>query len=91
MTSNLDAGERSAISLAFETGLGLLIEEKEGRQIASRIGLSFSGIAGQIARAHRLNVICRTEALSLYAGLYRSHRIHLELYLRLVEDLDKPW
>lgn len=88
LTLDLDAGERHAISLAKVKGLNLLIEEREGRRVAAKIGIHFSGIAGQITLAHRLGTLSHGKALSLYEGLYRSNRIHRDLYLMLVEGLN---
>jgi hypothetical protein len=47
----LHVGEAQAIQLARELALPLLIEETVGRRVALGLGLSISGIAGQILKA----------------------------------------
>jgi Uma2 family endonuclease len=54
---DLDKGEQQAIQLAYNLQLPLLIEEEKGRKIAKQLGLKFSGIAGQIIKANRENLI----------------------------------
>ncbi len=45
-TSNLDRGEIEAISLALETNLDLLIDEKAGRKYAIEKGIEILGLLG---------------------------------------------
>lgn len=52
----LDEGERQAIRLARLENVPLLIEEEAGRQVARELGVSISGIAGQMLKAVRLDV-----------------------------------
>lgn len=84
----LDIGERQAIHLARKQGLSLLIEEEKGRQVAKALGLKFSGLAGQILRAHREQVISSTMARSSLAELLKAGRIGKGLYEGLLEALD---
>ncbi|PSN14038.1 hypothetical protein C7293_13400 [filamentous cyanobacterium CCT1] len=58
----LDIGERQAIQLAWQQQLPLLIEEERGRQVAKALGLRFSGLAGQILKAYREQIISSTVA-----------------------------
>jgi len=44
--SNLDMGEIEAISLALETGLDLIIDEKSGRKYAKSKGIEIIGLLG---------------------------------------------
>ncbi len=44
--SNLDMGEIEAISLALETGLDLIIDEKSGRKYAESKGIEIIGLLG---------------------------------------------
>src|SRR5215813_7041922 len=46
--ARLHVGEVQVIQLAQELALPLLIEETLGRRVAQRLGISISGIAGQI-------------------------------------------
>lgn len=58
----LDDGEIEAISLAKRMNLDLLIEDDDGRKIAMKAKIPFSGIAGRILRAYENKVIDKTEA-----------------------------
>lgn len=50
--SELDAGESAAIALAIERDANVvLIDEREGRQIARRHGLDVTGVVGVVLRA----------------------------------------
>ena len=54
----LDAGEAAAIALALESGAdALLIDEQNGRRVATRAGLVVVGVVGVILRAHRAGMI----------------------------------
>lgn len=44
--TNLDRGETEAISLALETNLGLIIDEKLGRRYAESKGIKIIGLLG---------------------------------------------
>jgi predicted nucleic acid-binding protein len=46
----LDPGEAEAIALALELGAGILIDEAQGRAVASRLGLAPLGVLGILAR-----------------------------------------
>ena len=46
--AHLPVGEAQAMQLARELALSLLIEETVGRRVAQGLGISISGIAGQI-------------------------------------------
>jgi predicted nucleic acid-binding protein len=65
----LDRGEKQAIQLAVQRGLSLLIEEEQGRNVANSLGLSFSGIAGQILKAYRMQIISASTARTNLAEL----------------------
>jgi predicted nucleic acid-binding protein len=53
----LHDGEVDAIQLGLELGLPLLIEETTGRRVAQGVGLSISGIAGQIMSAFQQEIL----------------------------------
>lgn len=46
LNSNLDRGEIEAISLALETDLSLVIDEKSGRKFAEKKGIRIIGLLG---------------------------------------------
>jgi predicted nucleic acid-binding protein len=81
----LDAGELKAIQLALEADLPLLIEEEAGRQVARQLGLQFSGVAGQILRAFRTDLVPASEAAVMLGELFRAGRINRKIYEGLLE------
>jgi len=83
----LDRGEKQAISLAYQLGLPLLIEETMGRQIASSAGIQISGIAGQIIKAFKENLILRDEAARMLKAMFDSGRINRKIYKSLLAGL----
>lgn len=85
----LDIGERQAIQLAWQQGLPLLIEEEQGRQVAQALGLKFSGLAGQIMKAYREQIISLTLAQVSLAELLKAGRIGKRLYTGLMEALSE--
>ncbi|MBW4481951.1 MAG: hypothetical protein KME14_05375 [Tildeniella torsiva UHER 1998/13D] len=86
----LDIGEREAIQLAWKQHLSLLIEEEQGRQVAQTLGLKFSGLAGQILKAYREQVISSTVAQANFAELLQAGRIGKRLYVGLLDALNQP-
>lgn len=89
-TQHLDRGEREAITLALQLGLPLLIEETAGREAARRLGLSISGIAGQLLKAAREGAYPPTEAAERLAELHRAGRINQRVYDAVKERLSPP-
>ena len=81
----LDRGEQEAIHLAVQRGLPLLIEEQAGREVAQQLGISISGIAGQVVRAFREKLLTLEEALDKLHELFASGRINTRIYQGLVE------
>ncbi len=62
-TSHLDPGEAEAITLAHELKLSVLIDEREGRTVAERLGIPFLGTLGALASAKARNLIMATKPL----------------------------
>lgn len=83
----LDEGEKEAISLAQQLNLPLLIEETLGRKIALSIGIKISGIAGQIIKAQRNQLISPQEAKYKLEEIYQAGRINRKIYTALLESL----
>ena len=83
----LDIGDRQAIQLAWQRGLPLLIEEEQGRQVAQALGLELSGMAGQIVKAYRSQILSLTTAQTSLAELLKAGRIGKRLYAGLLEAL----
>lgn len=86
--NRLDLGESQAIQLALDLKLPLLIEETIGRGIAQSLGLSISGIAGQIIKAHRLGLVTRENAITMLTQLFQSGRINRKIYLALLTAIN---
>ena len=88
-TEHLDRGEREALELAAGLGLPLLIEEEAGRQAARRLGLSFSGIAGQLLKAARTGLVGVEEAIRKLQELRSAGRINLAVYEAVRDAIEK--
>jgi predicted nucleic acid-binding protein len=80
----LDAGEQQAIQLAYNLQLPLLIEEEKGRKIAQELGIKFSGIAGQILKANRENLMTAEDSRKKLGELLKAGRIGKKMYNELV-------
>jgi predicted nucleic acid-binding protein len=75
----LDEGERYAISLALSQGIPLLIEERQGREVARQIGIHTSGSIGLLLAAWQDRLISTEEAEAAFQGLFRAGRINRTL------------
>ncbi len=75
-TRTLHQGEAEAILLAQQRGLPLLIEEAAGRRVARELKIPYSGIAGQIVKARRLDRISRRQALTKVDELFHAGRVN---------------
>lgn len=84
----LHDAELQAIQLALELGLGLLIEETIGRRVAGSLGIAVSGIAGQVIKAFRSDIIDRQEAISKLTQLLNSGRINRKIFHALVQAVN---
>ncbi len=77
----LDRGEIAALSLALERGIReVLIDERIGRRVAERCGLSPSGLLGVLVKAKRRAII--PEVLSLLDRLHSGARFWISPGLR---------
>ncbi len=85
----LHEGEIQAIQLALELQLPLLIEETAGRLVAQGLGIHISGIAGQIIKAFRQEIISATAARNKLNELLRAGRINIKIYEALVVVISK--
>jgi predicted nucleic acid-binding protein len=57
MAAYLDAGEAQALSLANALGCGVLMDERRGRQAATRKGMRLFGVLGVLLQAKRIGKI----------------------------------
>jgi predicted nucleic acid-binding protein len=82
--ARLHSGEAQAIQLARELALPLLIEETVGRRVARGLGISISGIAGQILKAFRQGSLTAQEARDKLLELLQAGRINRQIYEALL-------
>ena len=78
---DLDAGEAETLALAIELEASLvLIDEREGRHAAVRLGLQPLGVLGILLRSkekgHLSTIRPQLDALREEAGFYVSDRLH---------------
>jgi predicted nucleic acid-binding protein len=82
--TRLHVGEAQAIQLARELALPLLSEETVGRRVAQGLGISISGIAGQILKAFRQGNLTAQEAQNKLLELFQAGRINRKIYAALL-------
>jgi predicted nucleic acid-binding protein len=82
--TRLHIGEVQAIQLARELALPLLIEETVGRRVAQGLGISISGIAGQILKVFRQGSLTAQEARNKLLELLQAGRINRKIYEALL-------
>jgi hypothetical protein len=78
---DLDRGEAESIALALEIEADLvLLDEREGRHTAQRMGLHVIGVVGILIEAkasHTISAVCPyLDALRQRAGFYLSDSIY---------------
>jgi uncharacterized protein len=81
---DLDRGEAETLALAVELKADLvLLDEKEGRHAASRLGLHPLGVLGILLQAKRLGKIqeirSRLDALRQQAGFFLGDRLYRDV------------
>jgi len=86
--SELDPGEAEAIALAKELKADLLLmDERRGRRVASRLGLRFVGLLGILVEAKHKGLIKAVkpilDSLITKAGFWLGNR----LYTRILETV----
>ena len=81
LCADLDRGEAETIALALEMHADLvLLDEKEGRRMANRLGLRVTGVAGLLIIAKEQKHLDRVrpwlDALREIAGFYLSDAVY---------------
>jgi predicted nucleic acid-binding protein len=66
LLKSLDAGESEAIVLAKEMELSLIIDEKKGRKIASRLSINIFGFLGLLILNYQKGCIAQEEIIDIY-------------------------
>jgi predicted nucleic acid-binding protein len=84
----VDAGEASAMALAIEKGLRVILDDEKGRQTALAMGLQVTGTFGLLLKAKEFGVVASVtpllEALDR-AGFHSSRELR-EKVLRLAGE-----
>lgn len=91
LTVDLHSGEAEAIALALEAHADwLLIDEKEGRTMARRLGLRISGVLGVLLHAKKAGQIAEIKrelrALRDEARFFVSRQLEAEILARAREQ-----
>ena len=94
LSNELDVGEAEAIALALEIQADrVLIDERRGRLIASRLNLRYTGILGILVEAKSQSLITEVkpllDALINEAGFWVAGPLYNSV-LRLVGEIDPP-
>lgn len=95
LRQDLDRGESETIALALELNASLLIllDEREGRHQAARLGLKPMGVLGVLLTAKARGLVAETrpllDALRQRAGFYISDALYCEV-LKLAREANSP-
>ncbi|PCJ20548.1 MAG: hypothetical protein COB02_03245 [Candidatus Cloacimonadota bacterium] len=73
-----------AIFLAYKEKLTLLIEEREGRNSAKKMGIKRAGIGAVIIKAFKENIISKDDAVLKLNTLKEKHRLDKNSYSTLM-------
>ncbi|MGE5506204.1 MAG: hypothetical protein ACM31L_17415 [Actinomycetota bacterium] len=83
--AGLHDGERFAIALAVSRGVPLLIEERDGRAVAERLGLRPIGAVGLILDGWERRIVTGIQAADCFRALLAGRRISQRLLDALLE------
>ncbi|MEO1145633.1 MAG: DUF3368 domain-containing protein [Cyanobacteria bacterium J06638_22] len=94
LNNELDIGEAEAIALAVEIQADqVLVDERRGRIVASRLNLRYTGILGVLVEAKSQGLIARAkpllDALINEAGFWIAEPLYNSV-LQLVDEIDLP-
>ncbi len=92
LSNELDIGEAEAIALAVETQADqVLIDERRGRLVATRLNLRYIGVLGILVEAKSKGLIAKVkpllDALVNEAGFWVAEPLYNSV-LRLVDEID---
>jgi predicted nucleic acid-binding protein len=86
-TAGLHEGESAAITLALARKLPLLIEERQGRQVALALGVETIGAIGLLLYACNIGIITVGEAEGCVQALFQGKRMNRTLLEALLAQL----
>lgn len=88
LQQELDDGEAEAIALAIELNANrLLIDERRGRIVASRLGVKFTGVLGILIVAKRQGLISAVKPVVDDLIRTAEFRVAESLYFRILQDV----
>jgi uncharacterized protein len=95
LSNELDIGEAEAIALAVEIQANqILIDERRGRLVATRLNLRYLGVLGILVEAKSQGLIAEVkpllDALVNEAGFWVAESLYKSA-LRLVDETDSLW
>jgi uncharacterized protein len=87
LETTLDPGEAEAIALAVENKPSLLlIDERDGRQVARALGVQMTGTLGILLRAKSTGQIAAIEPLIKELIQHHNFRLHSGLVERILAE-----
>jgi predicted nucleic acid-binding protein len=87
LETTLDPGEAEAIALAVENKPSLLlIDERDGRQVARALGVQMTGTLGVLLRAKSTGHIAAIEPLIKALTQHHNFRLHSSLVERILAE-----
>jgi predicted nucleic acid-binding protein len=88
LQAELDEGEAEAIALAIQLKAHLLLlDERRGRAVASRLGLRFIGLLGVLVEAKQKGYISRVKPLLDDLMAKASFWVSHQLYARVLREV----
>ncbi len=69
----VDPGESEAITLAYEKGLRIILDDRKAREVAQRLGVPVTGTVGLLLKAKQAGVVTTVRPLldALAANQFR--------------------
>ncbi len=86
----LDKGEAEAIELALTKKLPLIIDEKKGRKVAQRLGLTITGLAGLLILSVKNGLFNSSQAQEILDNaVFSGYRLSPALFKEVIKTLSE--